>query len=139
MFKRILVPVDFSEKCSRSLNSAVNIAGHYAGEIHLLHVIETLADTDFSDLQKFYEKLERKARKAMDELMVACGTSSAVMTAQVTFGNRTREILRYAEQNQVGLIIMNSHVVDLEQPVIGWGTISYKVALLSKCPVMLVK
>lgn len=139
MFKRILVPVDFSEKCSRSLNCALDIAGHYAGEVHLLHVIETLADAEFSELQNFYEKMERKALKSMDELMASCTKGSAVMTVHVTFGNRTREILRYAEQNEVGLIIMNSHVVDLEQPVYGWGTISYKVALLSKCPVMLVK
>ena len=139
MFKRILVPVDFSEKCSRSLNSALDIAGHYAGEIHLLHVIETIADTEYSELQSFYEKMERKALKAMDELTASCGRSSSAVTANISFGNRTREILRYAEQNQMGLIIMNSHVVDLEQPVQGWGTISYKVALLSKCPVMLVK
>ena len=57
----------------------------------------------------------------------------------IAFGNRTQEILKHADRRETGLIIMNSHVVDPERPAESWGTISYKVALLSQCPVMLVK
>lgn len=79
MFRRVLVPVDFSEKCKRSVIVATDIAGHYDGEIHLLHVIETLVDTDFSELKDFYEKLERKAEKEMKKLLASCVSTQAAI------------------------------------------------------------
>lgn len=139
MFSRILVPVDFSEKCRRSLDIAVNIAGRYDGSIDLLHVIETLVDTEYSELESFYRKLERKALRDMDDLVASYRDGTADIHTHILFGNRGLEILNHAKQRNVGLIIMNSHAVDINQPAQGWGTISYKVALLSQCPVMLVK
>jgi universal stress protein A len=67
------------------------------------------------------------------------GTTKTAVEPQVVYGNRTRETVRYAEQNQVDLIIMKSHKVDLEDRAQGWGTISYKVSILAQCPVLLVK
>ncbi|MDD5475889.1 MAG: universal stress protein [Syntrophales bacterium] len=139
MFRRVLVPVDFSEKYSMSLDIAVNIARHYDGDIDMLHVIETLVDVEFSELEEFYSRLERMALKSMKALAAAYMDVPVTINVTVLFGNRSQEILRYAEEREAGLIIMNSHVVNLERPTQGWGTISYKVALLSKCPVMLVK
>lgn len=139
MFKRVLVPVDFSEKYSASLDIAINIARHYQGDIDLLHVIETLVDVDFSELEEFYSKLEKRALKNMKALVAGYKDVPVTINVTVVFGNRTQEILTYAEKRKAGLIIMNSHVVDPERPTQSWGTISYKVALLSQCPVMLVK
>ncbi|HET58470.1 MAG TPA: universal stress protein [Deltaproteobacteria bacterium] len=139
MFSRVLVPVDFSEKCRRSLDIAVNIASRYEGSIDLLHVIETLVDTEYSELESFYRKLEREALKDMDDLVAPYRDGTVDIHTDILFGSRSLEILNYAQQRNAGLIIMNSHAVDINQSAQGWGTISYKVALLSQCPVMLVK
>ncbi|MCK9229821.1 MAG: universal stress protein [Syntrophales bacterium] len=139
MFKRVLVPVDFSEKSRTSLDIAIDMARHYQGDIDLLHVIETLVDVEFSELEEFYSKLEKRALKNMNALVATHKDASPVINVTVVFGNRTQEILKFADQRKTGIIIMHSHVVDPERPTQSWGTISYKVALLSQCPVMLVK
>jgi nucleotide-binding universal stress UspA family protein len=55
------------------------------------------------------------------------------------FGSRAHEIVRYATEVGVDLIVLTSHRIDLHHPSAGWGTVSYKVGILSQCPVLLVK
>jgi hypothetical protein len=42
-------------------------------------------------------------------------------------------------ESGVELIVLSSHRVDLQNPGAGWGTMSYKVGILSQCPVLIVK
>ena len=55
------------------------------------------------------------------------------------YGNRAQEIVRYAMEAGVDLIVLTSHRIDLQDSSAGWGTVSYKVGILSQCPVLLVK
>jgi universal stress protein A len=57
----------------------------------------------------------------------------------IVYGNRVQEILKFIKENKIDLIIMNSHKVEMTDPIQSWGTISYKIALLSDCPIMLAK
>ena len=139
MFKRILVPVDLSKKNRKSLDIAVNIALHGDARLYLFHVIETIADTGYSEFKDFYSKLEKRAQKHMDVLATQYRNRAAEIECKVVLGNRVEEILKFAVRNKVDLIVMHSHRVNLKRPGEGWGTISYKVGILSQCPVMLVK
>jgi universal stress protein A len=139
MFKRILVPTDFSEKSLRPLDIAVNIAEHYCGGVHLFHVVEIIQGATFDECEDFYRRLEKKARAHMGELMESFRDRGVRIEDSVAYGNRAQEILKYAEEHQADLIIMNSHRVDLGRPSEGWGTISYKVGMLCSCPILLVK
>jgi hypothetical protein len=58
---------------------------------------------------------------------------------KVIFGSRAHEIVRYAVETGVDLIVLSSHRLDPQNPSVGWGTVSYKVGILSKYPVLLVK
>ena len=66
MFKKILVPVDFSKANKKALETAVNIATQYQGSIDLLHVIEIIAHSTFSEFKDFYLKLEKRAQRHME-------------------------------------------------------------------------
>jgi hypothetical protein len=59
--------------------------------------------------------------------------------SEIIYGRRVREILNFAQEHEVDLIIPNSHRINPTDPTQGWDTISYKVGILSQCPVMLVK
>jgi len=61
------------------------------------------------------------------------------VNSEILFGKRVAEIVRYAHDNRIDLIVLSSHKVGIENNQVGWGTISYKVGILSHCPVMLVK
>ncbi|HPX56369.1 MAG TPA: universal stress protein [Syntrophales bacterium] len=139
MFSQILVPTDFSKKHASPLEIATNIATKYKSTIHLLHVVEIIADTTFTEYEDFYNKLEKRAQKQMQNLIATYEGKPVHIVPHISYGNRVQEILKFSRENDIGLIIMNSHKVELKNPIQSWGTISYKVALLSESPVMLVK
>jgi len=139
MFRQILVPTDFSQKHTNPLEIAANLAEKFTSTIHLLHVIEIIPDAAFSEFEDFYNKLEKRAQKKMSTLVSNHKGKSVQILPHISYGNRVQEILKFISQYEIDLIIMNSHKVNLKHPIHGWGTISYKVVLLSGSPVMLVK
>ena len=139
MFQHILVPTDFSRDSGRALDIAVNIVSRDSGEISLLHVIETIAHTTFEEFEDFYTTLGEKARDSMDALVDQYQDRGIPIDPKIVYGQRVEQILSIAADLNVDLIVMNSHKIDLQTPSAGWGTISYKVGILSQCPVMLVK
>lgn len=139
MFKHILVPTDFSERNRQALQIAVDLAAHYDGEVSLLHVIKRIAGGEDEEFADFYKKLEKKAHKKMAELASTHENETVPLTTHIILGNRVEEIIRFSEEQEVDLIVMASHKINLEQPDTGWGTISQKVGLLAQCPILLVK
>lgn len=139
MFRNILVPTDFSGNDRNALDIAVKLCSMENGKIHLLHVIEVIANTTFNEFKEFYTRLEKRAYKDLDGMIASVQENQADIVPAVIYGNRAQEILRYAQDRQIDLIIMKSHRIDVEDRAQGWGTISYKVGILAQCPVMLVK
>jgi nucleotide-binding universal stress UspA family protein len=107
--------------------------------ITLLHVIETIADDDTEEFERFYSTLTRRSENKMRELGAEYDATQANIETKVLLGSRVGEILSFAQEQGVDLILLNSHRIDLENPTEGWGTISHKVGILAPCPVMLVK
>ena len=139
MFRQILVPTDFSKKHINPLAIAINLAEKYKSTIHLLHVVEIIPNTIFTEYKDFYTTLDKRAQKEMSILMSNYQGKSVQILPHISYGNRVQEILTFIKEHEIDLIIMNSHKVELGNPIHSWGTISYKVALLSESPVMLVK
>jgi nucleotide-binding universal stress UspA family protein len=137
MFRKILVPVDFTKKNLRAVRVASRMASPRGGTLTLLHVIERVDAGDPRSLAPFYRKLEASARQKVGALLAAAGAVPS--KAEVLYGNRVNEILRFAAENKIDLIVMNSHRLPSRHPGESWGTISYKVGILSRCPVLLVK
>lgn len=138
MFQELLVPVDLTDKNRRAIEVARDLALELGGRVTLLHVIETL-DLPFEELEDFYRRLERNAEERMGRLAEPLRAAGVSFRQQVTYGRRAEEVVEWAEEGGTELIILGSHRVDLEAPGAGWATLSYKVAILAQCPVLLVK
>lgn len=138
MFKRILVPTDLTDRTLKALNIALKIAVHDGASITLLHVIETIEDTE-EDFSGFYSKLGKAAEKKMNGIIEDFRVDGPPIAKEIIYGKRVREIIRFAGEKEIDLIVLSSHRVDVDNAVQGWGTISYKVGILSQCPVLLVK
>jgi universal stress protein A len=142
MFRKILVPVDFTDKNEAALASAIEIAGRSDGEeseVTLLHVIETIEHVEFDEMKDFYRGLETRAAArlfAMEERFQRAGVR---VRHDILYGKRAEAIVRFAEDHEMDLMILSSHKVDREHPALGWGTISYRIAIVARCPVLLVK
>ena len=139
MFKHIMVPSDLGERNRKTMDIAVNMAIENKAAITLLHVIETVEGADSDDFKKFYKQLGVRAGKAIDKLISEYDREGLSIEKQIIYGKRVYEILNFADAHKVDLIIMSSHRLDPDNAAEGWGTISFKVGVLSHCPVMLVK
>jgi len=140
VFRKILVPVDFTPRSGRAVAAAARLARSSGGETILLHVIERI-DTAGGQrvLEAFYRKLEKSARGRLGDLLGEVQKKGLDARAEVVYGRRVDEILRFAERNGIDLIVMSSHKLPVRHGAENWGTISYKIGILSRCPVMLVK
>ena len=141
MYRKILVPIDFTDKNQAALDSAVQIAasGTESSEITLLHVVETIEHIEFDEMSDFYRGLETRATAKLLALQEELQEKGARVRNEVLFGKRGETITRYAEEHGVDLMVLSSHKVDRDHPALGLGTISYRIAIVARCPVLLVK
>ncbi len=138
MFRKILVPVDLTEKNLRAIEVACDLAQHHESEVTVLHVIETL-DAPFEELEDFYQRLEETARKRMIELAKPLRTAGVRHDFQITYGKRAPEIVLYSRDHGIDLIVITSHQVDPEDATRGFMTISHQVAIVASSAVLILK
>jgi universal stress protein A len=139
MFTHILVPTDLSEKSEKALEIALQMCTTDDHRIYLLHVIETLQSEEDDEFQSFYEKLRDRAIRKMDGMIKKYEGKRDIIDCEIAYGNRSLEIIRFAQEYHIDLIVLGSHRIETIEPSDGWATISYKVGILSPCPVLLVK
>jgi nucleotide-binding universal stress UspA family protein len=68
MFKKILLPVDLTDKHGPALDLAADLAKQSGGGILLLHVIEVIAGLSMEEEKDFYGRLEKMARGHLKRL-----------------------------------------------------------------------
>jgi nucleotide-binding universal stress UspA family protein len=141
MFRKILVPVDFTDKNEPALLSALEIAGRGDGssEVTLLHVIESIEHLEEGEMAGFYHSLETRATARLFSLQERFKAAGAAVRQELLIGRRAETIVRYAEDQEMDLVILSSHKVDRDHPALGLGTLSYRIAIVVRCPVLLVK
>jgi nucleotide-binding universal stress UspA family protein len=139
MFKHILIPVSRVTEVEKALELAADMLKSNSGEITLLHVIELIQDMPYEEFKSFYDGLEQQGQEDLKAAQRKYEERGMEINTRIVLGQRVREILSYAEHERVDLIVLQSHPIDLSDPTRGWGTISYRVAILSHCPVLLVK
>ena len=139
MFQRILVPVDLTAKSIPAVDLSLELATQARAEVTLLHVIERIEHVTFDEMKDFYRRLEESARKGLKECSERFVDQGVSVDCVVNYGHRTQGIIDYAIENRMDLIVMASHRIDPDRPGHDWSTISYGVAVLSPCPVLLVK
>ncbi|MEW6744978.1 MAG: universal stress protein [Planctomycetota bacterium] len=140
MFKRILVPVDFTPKSREAVAVANRFARESEATVILLHIIETVQDAQFDELRELHARAESTAREKMAQLVAEVLDPALPFETRLVEGSRSKEqeIVEFAKGNEIDLIVMASHRVQPE-PGRGVGTVSYKVGILAPCAIILVK
>jgi len=138
LFKTILVPTDLQEKSQRALDVSVRMALRERGRVLLLHVVETI-DDDEEAFDAFYERLRVRAEEKLIDMAARYADRPVRIDRHIVFGKRVREIVEFAGGHGVDVIVLGSHKIDPSNPAEGWATISYRVAILAPCHVLMVK
>jgi nucleotide-binding universal stress UspA family protein len=138
MFRKLLLPVDLSDRHAAALQVAADLAGP-SGEVTLLHVVELIPGLPQEEERGFYDRLERAAVKHLDRLGTALTQRGVPWRQVVVLGNRAPDLVRHARESGADLIVLTAPPFDPAHPAAGWGSLSHKVGLLAPCPVLLVK
>ena len=139
MFSRLLVPLDFTDENEPAIMIALETARRDGAEVTLLHVIEIVEHMAFDEMSDFYHKLEARAAAKLAAITDRFTEAGVRARYEIVFGRRAESILKQAVDLNIDLIVLSSHRVDREHPALGLGTISYQVAIIARCPVLLVK
>ena len=139
MFRNVLIPVDLSEKGAVAIQAAIRVTDPMEDSITLLHVIETLQDAEYDELEAFYQRIREKAEKALARWTDDLSARGFEVGVEIVFGRRGPEILRYADERNVDLIVMTSHALDRANPAEEFGALSHQIALLSRCSILLAR
>ena len=136
MFKRLLVPIDLSDRNERTLRTARELARQSRARVTLLHVIYRIGD---GELRGFYQRLMKASERSLNRAAKSFAAKGLAVSAEVCIGEPAVEIVRAAAKLKADLIVMGSHKVNPTRRTRGWGTTSYKVGILCQCPILLVK
>lgn len=139
MFNHILIPTDLSDHARSALELTKKLVESREIRVTLLHVVEEIAQATRDEFQDFYQDLEQRSASKLNELAKVFDRTDPQVERHVIYGSPAVEITKFAEQNEVDLIVLASHTVAAGQPGRGWGTLSYKISVLAPCPVLLVK
>ena len=134
--KKILVPVDFSENSKKILEAAGYFSEMCKAQLNVVFVVQS-----FDDYSGFFvphmpvAKFEEEMVQAAEQKMEAFLEDSKGVEAKVLIGDVAEEIIRYAEESNMDMIIMGTHGYKGLEKVM-FGSVAAKVVRSSPCPVM---
>lgn len=138
--KKILVPIDFSKFSAKALRYAEELAEKFHAEIHLLHAFETVPIMNGEGVYfppDVAAQEEEAARKQLDEQKVNVPDSVPVVR-KLNHGHPFVEVVRYAKENEIDLIIMGTHGRGAIAHML-LGSVAEKVVRKAPCPVLTVR
>jgi nucleotide-binding universal stress UspA family protein len=118
--REILCATDFSETSNAAVRMAHDYARRFGARLHLLHVEWAGGDPVMPPL--------------LGELATALGVTVPVVTA-VESGNPAAQIIRYAERQGIGLIVIGTHGrTGVSRALL--GSVAERVVRTASCPVL---
>jgi nucleotide-binding universal stress UspA family protein len=126
---KILIPVDFSERCLGAARFAIPLAERFHSEVTLLHV-EPPPESD-SGLNA---EREARAEKQLRDFLCAAFAHLDVKRIRRVGPDVAREIVQYAHDQQSDLIMMATHGYGVFRRLL-LGSVTAKVLHDADCPV----
>ena len=139
MFRNILLPLDLSAAHDRILDSAAELGALHGAQLCLLHVIEIVPGLDEDEMSDFYAGFRQRAQDLLEQHAKQLESRGLPVRQAIRVGKRGREILSYARDEGIDLIMLTSHAATPDVPGWGVGTISHQVALAAPCSVLLIR
>ncbi|GJQ31938.1 MAG: hypothetical protein HBSAPP04_07770 [Ignavibacteriaceae bacterium] len=139
-FKKILVPVDFSDYSIQALKFASEYAGMFGAEIVLVYIVEpVIYPPDLSigqiALPTLTYQVDERAKEELVRVAKENIREGISVTPVVKLGKPYLEIIEVARAEDVDLIIISTHGhTGVEQ--ILFGSTADKVVRKAPCPVL---
>lgn len=140
--KRLLSPTDFSDASRHALQYAVDLAKTYGAELHLLHVIEPVlyppemfGQVGLVDVETV---IDRTGHEELAKWRASSVPAELPCVPAIVHGNPWQEILQYAGEKQIDLIVIATHGRSALDHLL-LGSTTEKIVRKSPCPVLTVR
>jgi nucleotide-binding universal stress UspA family protein len=140
--KQVLVPVDFSPCSRKALQYALAFARQFRARLTLLHVVPTnyFIGSEFGPID--FPLPDKELRQGSERELAAVaarevGTAALVETV-VRQGQPVQEIVRFAGEADIDLIILSTHGRTGLKHVL-MGSVAENVVRYAPCPVLVVR
>jgi len=140
--KRILFPTDISEGSAHAVPFVTDLTKHYGARLYVIHVMYDVARATgwyvpHMSMDELYRDIETNARKEIEKCCVEDLRGYKNIEYSILKGVPHEEILKFAEENAVDLIIMGTHSRKGLDRVI-FGSTAERVVRHAPCPVLTV-
>ena len=144
--KKILYPTDFSEYSLAALPYAVGLVHQNHASLYCMHVVDVSHE---QHLTRNYavpmemphvpkDKLLRTARVRLDRFVTESLSGIDKVTSRLVSGEPSQEIIRYAEEHDIDVIVLGTHGRTASASVL-LGSVAEKVVGKAPCPVLSVR
>lgn len=138
-FRHLLVPLDFTAGNDAVLSVVGELIGEQKLTISLIHVVEPIEADDDPQIQSFTENLTQQAGQKLLQRADQLKHLNAEVVCENRLGKRRVEIIAYARDQSVDLILLNSHLISPDELASKSFSLSDQIALLAPCAVMMLK
>lgn len=141
--QRILLPTDFSKLSAAATNYACELAAQYDAELHLLHTLETHTSSAPAfemglALPTYISESKAAAEKSLAGVLDPQWIAGRKVIQSVVEGSPKVEIIRYARNQNIDLIVLSTHGRTGLSHVL-MGSVAENVVRTAPCPVLTVR
>jgi universal stress protein A len=144
--KNILCPTDFSEPSYEALKVADELSVHFGAVMHVITVVPLVpiveapigVESASFNIASYQQELEGQAKKSLKSLIDQKVNKDIKVSTSVLIGNAAAEVMRYASEKNVDMIVIATHGLS------GWrrfisGSTTEQIVRQSTCPVLTIR
>ncbi|ABR55842.1 universal stress protein [Methanococcus aeolicus] len=140
-YEKILVPTDSSAVSLEAANQALEIAKAMNSKVHAVYVVDIVPFVGLPTeglWESMKEILEEEGMEALQKIEKMAKEMGVNMTSKVLEGSPSNEIVKYAENEKIDLIVIGTTGKSGLDKIL-LGSVAEKVSKKAHCPVLLVK
>lgn len=141
--KKILVPVDESDPAQHAFDYAMTVAAALHATVDLLYVIDPAVISagsyyiDYTQVASDVEAYKESANEYLNSL-INTAPKDVTINKEILAGSPAREVVRYANNEKVDLIIMGNSGKGAVSSLV-MGSVSAYAIRHADCPVLIIK
>lgn len=141
LYRNIVIVTDGSENSQRAISCGIGIAKLSGAIVHALYVVDTpsiISETWTAGKEMVHELIIREGKKVLSKVKKIIEDSGVEVKEVLLEGYPSEEIINFAENNNMDLIIMGTlGKTGLERFLV--GSVAENVIRNSKVPVMVIR
>lgn len=134
MFARVLIPTDGTPASACAIENGLELAADYGASVHTLYVVETGSSMGHIDL--VVERQEAAGENAVEAVERRSRAYAVAVTKAFRYGVPHEQILDYAADHGVDLIVMGTNRRSGFKRFVKAGSVSERVVRDAEVPVM---